>query len=85
MSDNREHRIRARAHAIWESQGQPHGADREHWDQAAKEIDAEEGTMDGAVAEKPARAAKPAKAKAAAAPKPAKVPAAKKPAKTKAI
>jgi hypothetical protein len=75
MSDDRQHRIRQRAHAIWESHGHPHGSDREHWEQATREIDAE----DAAAKKKPAPAA--AKPKAAAAPKVApKAPAAKKPA-----
>ena len=75
MSDDRQHRIRQRAHAIWESHGHPHGSDREHWEQATREIDAE----DAAAKKKPAAAAaKPkAVAKPAAAPK---APAAKKPA-----
>ena len=75
MTDDRQHRIRQRAHAIWESHGRPHGADREHWDQATREVDAE----DAAANKKPASAAvKPkAAAKPAAAPK---APAAKKPA-----
>lgn len=81
MSEDREHRIRKRAHAIWESQGRPHGSDREHWDQATKEIDAAEGAVNGVAAKTPA---KPKAAKPAAAPKvakAAKAPAAKKPAK----
>jgi hypothetical protein len=65
MSDDRQHRIRQRAHAIWESRGHPHGSDREHWEQAIREIDAE----DAAAAKKPARAATATKPKAAAAPK----------------
>lgn len=73
MSDDRQHRIRQRAHAIWESQGRPHGHDRDHWDQATREIDAED--------KQPARAAAAANPKAAAKPKAApKAPAAKKPA-----
>lgn len=76
MTDDRQHRIRQRAHAIWESHGRPHGNDRDHWDQATREIEAEE-----AKAKKPARAAAAAKPKAAAAKAPAaKAPAAKKPA-----
>jgi hypothetical protein len=71
MTDDRQHRIRQRAHAIWESHGRPHGADREHWDQATREIDAE----DAAAKKKPVRAAATAKPKAV-----AKAPAAKKPA-----
>jgi hypothetical protein len=65
MSDDRQHRIRQRAHAIWESRGHPHGSDREHWEQAIREIDAE----DAAAAKKPARAATATKPKAVAAPK----------------
>jgi hypothetical protein len=82
MTDDRQHRIRQRAHAIWESHGRPHGNDRDHWDQATREIDAE----DAAAKKKPARAAAVPKPKAAAKPAAApKASAAKKPAaKTKA-
>ena len=72
MTDDRQHRIRQRAHEIWESHGRPHGADRDHWDQAIREIDAE----DAAAKKKPARATAAAKPKVDA----AKAPAAKKPA-----
>jgi N-acetylmuramoyl-L-alanine amidase CwlA len=54
MSDDRQHRIRQRAHAIWERHGRPDGADRDHWHQATQEIDAEDAT-----AGQPARTAKP--------------------------
>ena len=57
MTDDRQHRIRQRAHAIWESHGRPHGSDRDHWDQATREIDAE----DAVAKKKPARAPAPAK------------------------
>ncbi len=70
MSDDKHHRIRQRAHAIWENQGRPHGQDREHWDRASKEIDAEDASK-----KKPTKAAAAPKAKPA-----AKAPAAKKPA-----
>ena len=63
MSDDRQHRIRQRAHAIWENHGRPHGADRDHWDQATREIDEEDAAVKGP---KPA-----AKAKAPVAKKPA--------------
>ena len=77
MSDDRQHRIRQRAHAIWESHGHPDGSDREHWEQATREIDAE----DAAATKKPARAAAAAKPQAVAKPAAApKTPAAKKPA-----
>ena len=76
MSDDRQHRIRQRAHAIWESHGHPHGSDREHWEQATREIDAE----DAAAKKKPAGASTATKPKAVAAPKAApKATAAKKP------
>jgi len=39
--EDREERIRRRAHEIWEREGKPHGRDGEHWRQAASEIDAE--------------------------------------------
>lgn len=59
MAIDRQDRIRHRAHAIWEKQGRPHGADYQHWDQATREVDAED-----AAAKKPAAKAsvsKPAK------------------------
>lgn len=42
MQDDREARIRDRAHAIWEEEGRPEGRDREHWERAAAEVEAEE-------------------------------------------
>ncbi len=38
-----EDRIRRRAHAIWEREGRPEGRHQEHWEQARREIEAEEG------------------------------------------
>ncbi len=35
---DREEQIRARAHALWEAEGKPHGKDALHWDQAAREL-----------------------------------------------
>jgi hypothetical protein len=37
-TEHDEDRIRDRAHQIWEGEGKPHGRDKEHWDQAAKEL-----------------------------------------------
>ena len=37
-------RISQRAYVIWESEGQPDGAHDEHWQQACREIEAEDGT-----------------------------------------
>ena len=61
MTDDRQDRIRQRAHAIWENRGRPHGQDREHWDQATREVDAEEAV---AKTKKPASAASKSKAAA---------------------
>ncbi|MDX8502783.1 DUF2934 domain-containing protein [Mesorhizobium sp. VK4C] len=74
MTDDRQERIRRRAHEIWEQAGRPEGAHMEHWDQAAAEIDS---------AAKPKAKAAPKKAaakpKAVKAEKPAKAPAKAKP------
>ncbi len=44
MSDPaRTRRIEERAYAIWESEGRPHGRDREHWHKAEAQIAEEEG------------------------------------------
>ena len=81
MTDDRQERIRKRAHAIWESHGRPDGSDREHWEQATREIDAQDAS---AKAKKPAAAKAAPKPKVAAKAPAAKAPAAKKPAaKTK--
>jgi hypothetical protein len=37
MRDDCEHLLQQRAYAIWESEGRPHGRDREHWEQAERE------------------------------------------------
>ncbi|MET3524273.1 DUF2934 domain-containing protein [Mesorhizobium sp. M4B.F.Ca.ET.017.02.2.1] len=60
MTDDRQERIRQRAHAIWEKAGRPEGADIQHWDQATAEIDGEAKPKKKAAPKKPA-AAKPAK------------------------
>jgi hypothetical protein len=41
--DSREEQIRARAHQIWEEEGRPEGRQQEHWERAAREIEAREG------------------------------------------
>lgn len=38
MVNDRNDRIRERAHAIWEREGRPHGRQEEHWRQASQEI-----------------------------------------------
>ena len=39
----REKRIAERAHHLWEREGRPHGRDREHWEEARRQIDLEGG------------------------------------------
>ena len=39
-----QERISQRAYVLWESAGQPDGAHDEHWQQACREIEAEDGT-----------------------------------------
>ena len=42
MTTVREQRIRQRAHRIWEQSGSPDGQEAQHWQQAEREIDAED-------------------------------------------
>lgn len=42
MTD-REDRIRARAYELWEASGKPSGSETDHWAQAEREIDAQDG------------------------------------------
>ncbi|RWD61635.1 MAG: DUF2934 domain-containing protein [Mesorhizobium sp.] len=70
MTDDRQERIRRRAHEIWEQAGRPEGAHMEHWDQAAAEIDgAVKPKKAAAKADKPKAAKAAAKTKASAKPK----------------
>jgi hypothetical protein len=56
MSNDREHRIRERAHQIWEREGRPDGQEQNHWERASREIDDEERTQTGNVqSETPSR------------------------------
>jgi hypothetical protein len=42
---NREERIARRAYNIWCAEGWPKGRDKEHWEQARREIDREGGKV----------------------------------------
>ncbi len=42
MSEDREQRIRERAHSLWEADGSPHGRDQEYWHRAVEMIEAED-------------------------------------------
>jgi hypothetical protein len=44
MTDDREARVRDRAHALWESEDCPEGRDVDHWLKAEAETDAEGGS-----------------------------------------
>jgi Protein of unknown function (DUF2934) len=47
MDGDREERLRERAYAIWEREGQPEGGAERHWAEAEEELRAEEqGTTD---------------------------------------
>ena len=41
--EGREKRIAERAHHLWEREGRPHGRDRDHWEEARRQIDIEDG------------------------------------------
>ncbi|WP_095202481.1 DUF2934 domain-containing protein [Mesorhizobium carmichaelinearum] len=66
MADDRQERIRNRAHQIWQEEGQPAGHHERHWHQAAADIDREDAGKPSAA--KPAKKASGA-SKAKAAPK----------------
>jgi hypothetical protein len=55
---DREERIRERAHQLWEQEGRPDGRDADHWERAAREVDAEDRSLD--VGTTPAKTAPPA-------------------------
>ena len=41
MDEDKEQRIRARAHALWLDEGRPEGRAQAHWDQAEQEMSAD--------------------------------------------
>jgi len=53
MDSDREEAVRARAYALWETEGHPAGKAVEHWLRAEAEIG---GLCDGKPAEPPAKA-----------------------------
>jgi hypothetical protein len=56
MTDDRQEKIRTRAHAIWQSEGEPHGRHDAHWAQAESEVDEDAGDDAEAVTPAPAAA-----------------------------
>ncbi len=77
MAEDRDERLRARAYALWEQEGRPHGREADHWAAAEAELFA---TPAGAEAEpapfdaRPADAAEPPPAKPARKPRAAAAP-----------
>lgn len=70
MTEELEHRIRQRAHEIWEREGHPANRAEAHWWQAADEVRAEDQPQPAAEQtgdDGPAPAAKPKAARKAAA------------------
>ncbi|MBZ9679938.1 DUF2934 domain-containing protein [Mesorhizobium sp. ESP6-5] len=67
MTDDRQERIRNRAHQIWQEEGHPAGQHERHWHQAAADVDREDAGKP-TVGKKPAKKA-PGASKAKAAPK----------------
>ena len=59
MHEEREQQIRGRAYALWQQDGEPEGREKEHWEQACRDMEEESiGTPDispGPGAEKQAR------------------------------
>jgi len=47
---DREERIRERAHQLWEQEGRPDGRHADHWERAAREVDAEDRSLDAGTA-----------------------------------
>jgi hypothetical protein len=45
---DREQSIRERAYAIWQAEGEPAGSHDQHWDRAAREIDATNAATEAA-------------------------------------
>jgi len=43
----KEQKIRARAHRIWDEEGRPEGKAKEHWERARAEIEEEEAMTRG--------------------------------------
>ncbi|UEM22771.1 DUF2934 domain-containing protein [Skermanella mucosa] len=50
-TDDREERVRQRAHEIWMREGRPEGRRDRHWQEAKDEIEVEEGGSLSAVGE----------------------------------
>jgi hypothetical protein len=47
MQPDRETKIRERAYQIWEHEGRPESREQEFWEQAKREVEAEESNEQG--------------------------------------
>ncbi|RWO49581.1 MAG: DUF2934 domain-containing protein [Mesorhizobium sp.] len=65
MTDDRQERIRNRAHQLWLQEGQPAGHHERHWHQAAADVDQEDAAGKSAAKKPTKKAAGAGKAKAA--------------------
>ena len=65
MTDDRQERIRNRAHQIWLQEGQPAGHHERHWHQAAADVDQQDAAGKSAAKKPTKKAAGAAKPKAA--------------------
>lgn len=46
MAEDREQRIRERAHRLWEEEGRPGGRAHEHWEEAERQVAEEEAAIE---------------------------------------
>ena len=74
MASDKEERIRAKAHAIWLSEGSPEGSETRHWEMAVAAVEAEDAAREAEpapAASEAVSAPKPKAPRKRAAPKPA--------------
>ncbi|WP_298090295.1 DUF2934 domain-containing protein [uncultured Sphingomonas sp.] len=50
----REKKVRDRAYALWQAEGEPHGRDQHHWSQAELELGADDADAAAEPADSPA-------------------------------
>lgn len=63
MTDDRDARVREHAYRLWQQEGEPHGRDRDHWEQAEREVgNDEDAPSDDAAAPAPSSQAEVATA-----------------------
>jgi hypothetical protein len=41
VTDGKDDKIRNRAYALWQAEGQPEGRDQDHWEEARRQVEAE--------------------------------------------